>query len=274
MSVLDRITDYKKHDVRETARRIPEEELRERLNRTEPRRYIETSLRCAMKNGIGVIAEIKRSSPTKGLIRPNLDPAECAREYERGGAAALSVLTDHRSFGGSLADLCAARAACRLPVIRKEFIVDSYQVLESKAWSADGILLIMAVLTKAEATDLHAYALELGLEVMVEAHDQAQVEAALSFGARMIGINNRDLHSFEADLNTSVRLAAACPPETLVISESGIAGRADIEMLTQHGIKAFLVGETLLRQPNLADAVHDLFPTTDDGMITSDIQPP
>jgi len=263
LSILEQIKAYKLDEVAETARRVPESALRERLPRADPVRSVSTSLRvAAAAQRIGVIAEIKRRSPTKGEIRPGLDPAKCAAEYERGGAAALSVLTDHRSFGGSLEDLTAARNACQLAVIRKEFIFKPYQVLESRAWSADAVLLILAVLEASQAAELHAYAVELGLEVMVETHTREQVETALDFGATMIGINNRDLHTFTADLNTTVELCKVCPPEVLVISESGISGSADVEYLIGHGVRAFLVGESLIRQPDLVAAVRALMPTT------------
>ncbi|NDO79151.1 indole-3-glycerol phosphate synthase TrpC [Kocuria indica] len=262
MSILEDIKSYKITEVADAKEHTPVQELRARVTNAPRPRSLEKSLRTAATRGFGLIAEIKRSSPTRGELRPGLDPADCARAFEAGGAAALSVLTDHRSFNGSFADLTAAREATSMPVLRKDFIVDEYQVLESRARSADAILLIMEILDPRQAADLNAFAQDLGLEVVVETHTAVQVEAALSFGAAMIGINNRDLHTFTADLSTSVELAKRCPSGTLVISESGLSRRGDLEFLAANGIHACLIGESLITQPDLTEAVRSILPTT------------
>jgi indole-3-glycerol phosphate synthase len=204
----------------------------------------------APRDRVSLIAEIKRRSPGAGAIRPDLDPADLARSYARAGAAALSVLTDREYFGGSLTDLAAAKAATALPVLRKDFTLDPLQVLEARAAGADAVLLIVRILSDAALMSLHAEAKTLGLSVLVEVHDRAELGRALAVGADIIGINNRDLATFRADLSTTLDLLEDVPEDVLVVSESGIRGPRDAAFLADGGVDAILVGETLLRAPD------------------------
>jgi len=204
----------------------------------------------APRDHVSLIAECKRRSPGAGAIRPDLDPADLARGYERAGAAALSVLTDREYFGGSLADLSAARAATKLPVLRKDFTLDRLQLLEARAVGADAVLLIVRILSDAALMSLHAEAKTLGLSVLVEVHDRAELGRALDVGADIIGINNRDLATFRTDLATTFDLLEDVPEDVLVVSESGIRGPHDAAFLGDGGVDAILVGETLLRAPD------------------------
>jgi indole-3-glycerol phosphate synthase len=205
-----------------------------------------------------IIAEIKKASPSKGLLAPDFDPVRLAREYEAGGAAALSVLTDEAFFQGSLADLAAARAVCGLPVLRKDFTLDADHVLEAAAGGADAILLIAAILEAGEIRDLAAVAAGYGMAALVEVHDERELAKALDAGAEIIGVNNRDLTTFEVTLETSLRLAPRIPPEVLKVSESGIHSTRDIERLREAGYQAFLVGEHLMKSPDPAEAIRAL----------------
>jgi indole-3-glycerol phosphate synthase len=205
--------------------------------------------------GLAVIAEIKRRSPSKGDLAPDLDPAVLARRYAEGGAACLSVLTDQVYFGGAVADLQAARASVGIPVLRKDFTIDEVQVFETRAIGADAILLIVAALPDdAHLADLHALAGELGLGVLVETHDDAELERALALSCRLIGINNRNLKTFETTLETTERLSPRVPKDRIVIGESGIFTPADIARLSRAGVSTFLVGESLMRQADVAAA--------------------
>ncbi|TVQ34688.1 MAG: indole-3-glycerol phosphate synthase TrpC, partial [Wenzhouxiangella sp.] len=204
----------------------------------------------AGRSADAVIAEIKRASPSAGLIREDFDPAAIARAYQRGGATCLSVLTDRQFFQGHDDFLVAARAACDLPVLRKDFIIDPWQVWETRALGADALLLIVAALDDARLADLSALGRELGLSVLVEVHDEAELERALAVPGDLVGINNRDLHRFVTDLETSLRLAPRVPSDRLVISESGIHTPADLARLRAGGIGAFLIGESFMRQPD------------------------
>ena len=211
-----------------------------------------------------VIAEVKHRSPSKGVIREDFDPVACASAYERGGAAALSVLTDQYYFGGELAFLAAIRRAVSLPLLRKDFVIDAYQVDEARVAGADAVLLIVAALEPSSLASLHKRAEELGLDVLVEVHDEAQLEVAVAAGATLIGVNNRDLRSFEVDLEATERLGALLPslvqaerPVTLV-AESGIHDSSDIARMTAAGAGAFLVGESLMKQADLSRALRQL----------------
>ena len=228
-------------------------EIERRAERAQPPRGFEDALRGA--SGIAVIAECKRRSPGAGDILPDLDPARVARAYERGGAAALSVLTDATYFGGSVDDLTAARDATRLPVLRKDFLLDPLQVIESRACSADAVLLIVRVLSDAQLARLLEEARGLGMASLVEAHDAREVDRALAAGARILGINNRDLATFTTDLEATLRLMERVPEDVLVVSESGIHGPDDVARLAAAGIRAVLVGESLLRAPDPEAAV-------------------
>jgi indole-3-glycerol phosphate synthase len=205
-----------------------------------------------------VVAEVKRRSPSRGEIRRDFDPVACAQAYAEGGAAAISVLTDERFFGGHLSFLSKIRAAVALPLLRKDFLIDAYQVDEARVAGADAVLLIAAALSQAELVALRERAALRQLDALVEVHDESELERALDAGAHLIGINNRDLRSFETDLGVTLRLAPRIPPGIVVVAESGIASREDIRRLERAGVHAFLVGESLMRQDDLALALRAL----------------
>jgi indole-3-glycerol phosphate synthase len=223
-------------------------------------RDFEAGLRAKVAAGrAGVIAEVKKASPSKGVLREHFVPAEIAASYERGGAACLSVLTDARFFQGSPAYLQQARAACSLPVLRKDFMVDAYQVDEARAMGADCILLIVACLDDARMADLEAQAHALGMAVLVEAHDGAELDRALRLATPLVGINNRNLRSFEVSLDTTLGLLPNVPAERLLVTESGILARPDVQRLRGAGVHAFLVGEAFMRAADPGVALADLF---------------
>ena len=206
-----------------------------------------------------VIAEVKRASPSKGLLRDPFEPASIAASYQRGGAACLSVLTDQQFFQGAAAHLREARAACSLPVLRKDFVVDSWQVIEARTWGADCILLIAAALSDAQMHELEACAQQLGMDVLVEVHDAAELSRALTLRTPLIGINNRNLRTFEVSLDTTIGLLEQIPQDRLVVTESGILGPADVTRMRDAGVGAFLVGEAFMRAPDPGEALARLF---------------
>jgi indole-3-glycerol phosphate synthase len=219
------------------------------------------SLEAKARTGFGLIAEIKKASPSKGLIRADFRPAEHAIDYEQGGAACLSVLTDARYFQGHEDYLMDARAACNLPVLRKDFMIDPWQVAETRAIGADAILIIVAALEDAEMAEIEAAALERGMDVLVEVHDETELERAARLHSRLIGINSRDLKTFRTNLATTERLAPLAPAGALLIAESGINTHADCLRLAEAGVRCFLVGESLMRQADVEAATRELLGT-------------
>lgn len=239
---------------------VPAAEIERRARAAPAPRDFAGAIRTKLAAGKpAVIAEIKRASPSKGLLREDFDPAAIAQSYEAAGAACLSVLTDREFFRGAPEHLAAARAACALPVLRKDFVIEPYQVYESRAIGADAILLIAAALAPAAMRELEAIATRLGMAVLAEVHDRAELEAALALQTPLIGINNRNLRSFETRLETTLELAAAVPQGRIVVTESGISSPADVEHLRRAGVGAFLVGEAFMRAPDPGAALARLF---------------
>ena len=248
--LLDRILARKLEEITERSARMPLAELSARVADLPPTRGFTAALEAKIEAGLpAVIAEIKRASPSRGVIRADFDPAAIAADYAAAGAACLSVLTDVDFFQGSEAFLQQARAACTLPVLRKDFTIDAWQVYEARVIGADAILLIVAALDDSALLGLALLAAELELDVLVEVHDEAELERALDLPVPLVGINNRDLRTFETSLDTSLRLRALAGDERLLVSESGIQTRADVAQLRAAGIHAFLVGEAFMRAP-------------------------
>lgn len=257
--VLARICDGKRQEVaRAKAARPLGEVERAARSASPPRGFIAALERGVAAGRYGLIAEIKKASPSAGLIRPDFDPPTLARAYAQGGATCLSVLTDGPDFQGEPAHLIAARAACDLPVLRKDFIVDPYQVVEARAIGADCILLIMAALTDADAAALESVARDWGLDVLVEVHNREELDRALKLKTRLIGINNRNLKTLKTDIATTEELAGFVGKERLLVSESGLASPADLARMNRAGVSCFLVGEALMRQADVAAATAKL----------------
>ncbi len=258
--ILQRILETKREDVRAALARLPIAEMERRARAAPPVRDFVGALRAKIDADLpAVIAECKRASPSKGLLRENFDPVAIARSYERGGAACLSVLTDREYFQGAPEHLAAARGACALPVLRKDFVVEPYQVFESRAMGADCILLIAAVLDLAAMRELEHIALALGMAVLVEVHDGAEMEQALHLGTPLIGINNRDLRSFETRLETTLELMPRVPAPRIVVTESGVTEKKSVAMLWDAGVRAFLVGEAFMRAEAPGEELNRLF---------------
>jgi len=254
--ILERILRQKRNEVATAKRRCSESELRARPLWREARRGFRSAL--AARSGPAIIAEIKKASPSRGVIRSDFDPALHARQYERGGATCISVLTDEAFFEGKLADLASARTACSLPMLRKDFVIDEYQIVEARAWGADAVLLIVAALDQRSLRSLADFAKQEGLDVLVEVHDEQEMSTAVAAGAELIGINNRDLRTFVTTLETTRRLAPLAPRGTLLVSESGIKSTADVESLRASGVRAFLVGEYLMAASDPGAALESL----------------
>ena len=259
-TVLAKILEAKRREVEEAKRRVPRAEIERLAREASPPRGFETALRAKAAAGKpAVIAEIKRASPSRGLIRADFDPARIAASYEANGAACLSVLTDREFFGGSPDDLKAARAACSLPVLRKDFMVDPYQVHEARAWGADCILLIVGAVPDDEMRALESRARDVGLDVLVECHDGAELARALTLRTPLVGVNNRDLRTFETRLDTTLGLGGNVPADRLLITESGISQPSDVRRLQQSGVGAYLIGSAFMAAPDPGKELSRLF---------------
>ncbi|MDK3016429.1 indole-3-glycerol phosphate synthase TrpC [Pseudodonghicola flavimaris] len=257
-TVLDRIKAYKLDEVAADKEACPLEEIEAEARAASPVRPFAEALQMASRTGYGLIAEIKKASPSKGLIRPDFDPPALAAAYETGGATCLSILTDTPSFQGDKSFLTAARAACALPALRKDFMYDPYQVIEARALGADCILIIMASVSDAQAVELEQTAMDWGMSVLIEVHDEAELERATLLKSPLIGINNRNLHTFETTLDTSRRLSKLVPADRTIVSESGLNSPEDLAEMARYGARCFLIGESLMRQEDVADATRHL----------------
>jgi indole-3-glycerol phosphate synthase len=268
--ILSRILRRKAEEVAERISRVSLDAIRKQAEVAHPARGFGAAIRARLENRLpAVIAEIKKASPSKGLLRRDFHADSLARAYESAGATCLSVLTDKDFFLGDEQDLISARAACTLPILRKDFIIDAYQVFESRAIGADCILLIAAALDDESLRDLGMLASALGMDVLAEVHDRNDLARTLRLGFTLIGINNRDLHNFETRIETTLDLAKEVPKDRLVVSESGIHARQDVERLRSRGVHAFLVGEAFMRAERPDQALRNLFAIEQPGKISA-----
>lgn len=267
-SILEQIKAYKLEEIAAAKAAVPQAEIETRAGNAPKVRPFSDVLHLAARNGYGLIAEIKKASPSKGVIRPDFDPPALARAYAEGGAACLSVLTDAPSFQGAPEYLATARAAVDLPVLRKDFLFDPWQVAEARAMGADAVLIIMAAVSDAQARELESAAEAWGMDVLIEVHDATELERAEALKARLIGINNRNLNTFETDLAVSRHLARLVPENRVIVSESGLATSDDLADLARFGARCFLIGESLMREEDVASATRALLsrPLGPEGM--------
>lgn len=263
-TVLTRIIDRKFEEIAERSATVSIEDLKAQIEAqkgtaTDPRGFVASMQRALAEGRSAVIAEVKKASPSKGVLRENFQPAEIALSYQQGGASCLSVLTDVDFFQGSTEYLQQARAACALPIIRKDFIVDEYQVYEARAMGADCILLIVSALEDAKMAELNDLAVSLGMDVLIEVHDADELQRSLPLGNTLVGINNRNLHTFDVTLQATIDLLDHIPEDRIVVTESGILAPEDVALMRQHQVNSFLVGEAFMRADNPGQRLAELF---------------